>query len=105
MALARKCSRQTIALLAVLLEQPRTWQHGYEISKATGLKSGTLYPILMRLSDQRLLSSRWKVAERPGRPPRHVYRLTATGLALAREQLELLVESESGLRPIKDGTT
>ena len=103
MTVVRKCSRQTLALLSALLERPRTWQHGYELSKATGLKSGTLYPILIRLSDQGFLDSRWKDAERPGRPPRHVYRLTATGLALAREQVEVLVESESGLRPIKAG--
>jgi PadR family transcriptional regulator PadR len=103
MILARRCSRQTLALLAALMERPRTWQHGYEISKETGLKSGTLYPILMRLSDQGLLDSRWKDAERPGRPPRHVYRLTANGLALAREQVEMSVESESRLRPIKAG--
>jgi len=104
MTLARKCSRQTVALLAALMEQPRTWQHGYELSKLTGLKSGTLYPILMRLSDQGLLVSRWKDAERPGRPPRHVYRLTATGLALAREQVEASVETKLDLRPLKAGT-
>ena len=103
MTVVRKCSRQTLALLSALLERPRTWQHGYELSKETGLKSGTLYPILIRLSDQGLLNSRWKDAERPGRPPRHVYRLTATGLALAREQAEVAVKSESGLRPIKAG--
>jgi PadR family transcriptional regulator PadR len=103
MALARKCSRQTLALLAALMEWPRTWQHGYEISKETGLKSGTLYPILMRLSDQGLLNSRWKDAERPGRPPRHVYRLTAAGLALAREQVEASVETKLDLRPLKAG--
>jgi|SRR5882762_3565511 PadR family transcriptional regulator PadR len=103
MTVVRKCSRQTLALLSALLERPRTWQHGYELSKETGLKSGTLYPILIRLSDQGLLNSRWKDAERPGRPPRHVYRLTATGLALAREQVEVAVKSESGLRPIKAG--
>ena len=103
MALARKCSRQTLAVLAALMEQPRPWQHGYELSKATGLKSGTLYPILMRLSDLGFLDSRWKDAERPGRPPRHVYRLTAAGLALAREQAEVAVESESGLKLIKAG--
>ena len=101
---ARKCSRQTLALLAALMEQPRTWHHGYELSKRTGLKSGTLYPILIRLSEQGLLNSRWKDAERPGRPPRHVYRLTASGLALAREQLEVLMDSESSLRPIKAGS-
>ena len=103
MALVRKCTRQTVALLAALMERPRACQYGYELSKQTGLKSGTLYPILMRLSDQGLLNSCWKDAERPGRPPRHVYRLTATGLALAREQVEVSVESESGLRPIKAG--
>ena|SRR3984893_5735970 len=103
MTVVRKCSRQTLALLSALLERPRTWQHGYELSKETGLKSGTLYPILIRLSDQGLLNSRWKDAERPGRPPRHVYRLTTTGLALAREQVEVAVKSESGLRPIKAG--
>jgi len=103
MTFARKWSRQTLALLAALMERPRTWQHGYELSKETGLKSGTLYPILIRLSEQGLLDSRWKDAERPGRPPRHVYRLTATGVALAREQVEVSMDSESGFKPIKAG--
>ena len=78
-------SRQTRALLAALLERSRTWRHGYDLSKETGLQSGTLYPLLMRLSEQGLLEARWQEAERPGLPPRHVYRLTASGLALARE--------------------
>jgi PadR family transcriptional regulator PadR len=103
MALIRKCSRQTLSLMVALMDRPRTWQHGYELSKATGLKSGTLYPILIRLSDEGVLDSRWKDVERPGRPPRHVYRLTATGLALAREHVEVAAESESGLKPIKAG--
>jgi PadR family transcriptional regulator, regulatory protein PadR len=79
-------SRQTRALLAAFLEQSRTWRHGYDLSKETGLSSGTLYPLLMRLSEQGLLEERWQQAERPGLPPRHTYRLTASGLALAREQ-------------------
>jgi PadR family transcriptional regulator, regulatory protein PadR len=78
-------SRQTRALLAVLLDRPQTWRHGYDLSKETGLRSGTLYPLLMRLSVQGLLESRWQEAERPGLPPRHVYRLTAPGIALAHE--------------------
>jgi PadR family transcriptional regulator PadR len=48
--------------------------------------SGTLYPLLMRLNEQGLLEARWQDAKRPGLPPRHVYRLTARGLALAHEQ-------------------
>ena len=79
-------SRQTRALLAALLDCPQTWRHGYDLSKETGLRSGTLYPLLIRLSEQSLLESRWQEAERPGLPPRHVYRLTVAGLALAREQ-------------------
>jgi PadR family transcriptional regulator PadR len=79
-------SRQTYVLLAAFLEQPRTWRHGYELSKETGLKSGTLYPLLMRLSDQGLLDARWTASDQPGKPPRHMYRPTAGGLALAREQ-------------------
>jgi PadR family transcriptional regulator len=79
-------SRQTRALLAALLERSQAWRHGYELSKETGLRSGTLYPLLMRLSEQGFLEQRWQEAERPGLPPRHAYRLTAAGVALAREQ-------------------
>jgi len=78
-------SRQTHVLLAALLEQPRSWRHGYEIAKQTGLKSGTLYPLLMRLSEQGLLQSRWTESDQAGKPPRHLYRPTAAGLSLARE--------------------
>src|SRR3954467_409008 len=84
---SRKSSDQTLAILAVLIEQPRSWHYGYDLSSETGLKSGTLYPILMRLSDRGLLDSKWESQERGGRPPRHMYRLTAQGLAYAREHL------------------
>ena len=90
-------SRQARALLAALLEQAQMWRHGYDLSKETGLKSGTLYPLLMRLSEQGLLESRWQEPERSGLPPRHVYRLTATGLTLAREQeLEAVAAERTG---------
>lgn len=77
-------SRQTRELLTAMAQQPRTWQYGYELSKQTGLKSGTLYPLLIRLSDQGLLESRWQEPDRPGKPPRHAYKLTPNGLAFAR---------------------
>ena len=84
--MARKpnSSPQTRELLVVMLQKPRTWQYGYELSRETGLTSGTLYPLLMRLSDQGLLESHWQEPERPGKPPRHAYRLTSEGLAFAR---------------------
>jgi DNA-binding PadR family transcriptional regulator len=82
----RNISNQTQRVLAALLETPQAWRHGYELSKRTSLKSGTLYPLLMRLSDQGLLESAWEGSPQAGRPPRHVYRLTAAGIALARKQ-------------------
>lgn len=77
-------SPQTRRLFQALLSQPQAWRYGYDLSKETGLKSGTLYPLLIRLSDQGLLESEWRLAEKPGRPQRHAYRLTAAGVAAAR---------------------
>ena len=77
-------SAQTRELLTAMLQQPHTWQYGYELSKQTGLKSGTLYPLLIRLSDQGLLQSQWQEPGRPSKPPRHAYKLTTNGLAFAR---------------------
>lgn len=83
----RKPSAHTLLLLDALSKRPRAWQYGYELSQITGLKSGTLYPILMRLCDRGLLESQWRAAAQAGRPPRHIYRLTATGAAFARGAL------------------
>ena len=74
------------ALLAVLAAQPAAWRHGYDLMKETGLLSGTLYPLLMRMGDQGLVEAEWREPTQPGRPPRHAYRLTRTGLALAAQQ-------------------
>ena len=83
----RRASGQTLALLAALISQPRAWRHGYELACETGLKSGTLYPILMRLEQRALLEAKWEDAALAGRPPRHLYRLTAQGVVWTREQL------------------
>ena len=93
-------SRQTQSLLALMVRQPRAWRYGYELSKETGLRSGTLYPLLIRLSDQGLLESKWLEPERPGRPPRHAYRLTPDGLAFART-----AAVSAGQRKLRQATT
>ncbi|MEH6791736.1 PadR family transcriptional regulator [Parasphingorhabdus sp.] len=59
--------------------------HGYEIMQVTGIKPGTLYPMLARLADQALLESQWQEAPVDGHPPRHMYRLTDSGRALATD--------------------
>lgn len=60
-------------------------RHGYDLCREADIKSGTLYPLLMRLEGQGYLAASWQAAATPGRPPRHVYRLTAEGRRLAAE--------------------
>jgi PadR family transcriptional regulator, regulatory protein PadR len=80
-------SKQTLSVLAALCEEPSRWSHGYALAGQTGLKSGTLYPILIRLADQGLVEACWQDEPTPGRPRRHLYRLTADGLAAAATAL------------------
>ena len=87
-------------MLAKFLERPASWLYGYELSRDTGLKSGTLYPILIRLERHKLLEARWVVTEN-GVPPRHTYRLTSAGMELARaEAAKRLVASREGRAPL-----
>ena len=81
----RRPSPQTISVLVALAAEPETWRYGYELGAEVGLKAGSLYPILMRLSDRKLLEAAWESDPPAGRPPRHLYRLTPDGLALATE--------------------
>jgi PadR family transcriptional regulator, regulatory protein PadR len=90
-------SPQTLRVLRLLLEEPTAWHYGYEISQRSGLKSGTLYPILIRLADQGWLETRWAEPQRQGRPARHTYRLTHVGSRQA-SALVARVQEESAVR-------
>jgi PadR family transcriptional regulator PadR len=92
----RRPSRQTAAVLHALATDPAAWRYGYELGQEVGLKAGSLYPILMRLSDRGLLDSAWETTHPRGRPPRHLYRLTAAGVRAAAEVEP--VRAASGLR-------
>ena len=81
-----RLSPQTLRVLEQFVGQPAAWRYGYELSQGTGLKSGTLYPILMRLADYSLLETKWVTTEE-GVPPRHTYRLTQKGLEAVRTTL------------------
>jgi PadR family transcriptional regulator, regulatory protein PadR len=99
---ARRPSSQTLTVLDALAAAPDTWRYGYELGAEVGLASGSLYPILMRLSDRGLLESTWEEQPPRGRPPRHLYRLTAAGVAVARESADRPRASAEGatrLRP------
>lgn len=96
MARSRILSGQARSLLSALAESGQAWRHGYDLAQATGLRSGTLYPLLMRLEAQGYLEAVWQAPVGRGRPPRHAYRLTATGLALARGQAPAARTTPSG---------
>jgi PadR family transcriptional regulator PadR len=94
MGIRIRFSKQTLRLLEALLVHATQWHHGYALSQVTGLASGTLYPILMRLEKSGWLETRWEDAPAPGRPPRHFYRLGGNGLEWAREELSAARESK-----------
>ena len=79
-----------LLVLALIEDRPR---HGYDIGKRIESGSGgrltfrigSLYPILVRLEDKRLITGRW--IEKAGERRRRYYKLTAEGRkALARER-------------------
>ncbi len=92
-------SPQTLKVFGALLDDPQGWHYGYALTKLTGLASGTLYPILMRLVDRDLLETRWEPSDQPGRPPRHVYRLTPDGVDWARSRFDAVAKSGRAGRP------
>lgn len=80
----RTLSAKARLILAVLLDARGSWSHGYELARLANVKSGTLYPLLIRLEEQGFLEAEWQEPQVGGRPPRHAYRLTATGVQSAR---------------------
>jgi len=85
MARFRRPSAHTIAVVLALAETPSTWRYGYELCRMLDVQAGSMYPILIRLAERGLLETAWESDAPAGRPPRHLYRLTGPGLALATE--------------------
>ena len=80
--------RVTYPTAMVLLALSRGFRYGFEIMDATGLASGTVYPILRRLESARMLSARWesaRTARDDQRPPRRYYQITGAGREALRD--------------------
>jgi DNA-binding PadR family transcriptional regulator len=96
---SRALSPHARSLLAILAGAGPLWSHGYELCRHAGIKSGTLYPLLIRLEAQGYLEAEWQEAVESGRPPRHAYRLTAAGRELAHANPSLASDGKAaGLR-------
>ena len=81
--------------------------HGFDVMEATGLPSGTVYPILRRLDAEGCVRSRWEkdgVARKEQRPPRRYYELTGDGASLlatglARYRMPREIPRVRGFKP------
>jgi PadR family transcriptional regulator PadR len=73
-------------VLSALLQDPDGRHYGYQIWKWSGVRSGTLYPMLHRMLEAGWLTDGWE-AQPSGRPPRRYYTLTDVGRAEARKRL------------------
>lgn len=101
----------TVALvLRQFLDDPGESRYGFDLMRATGLASGTLYVILARLQHAGWLASEQEVIDPAavGRPARRLYRLTPGGAESARVELAALSERLRppvwvGLRPRLQG--
>src|SRR4029453_12097781 len=75
MTRSRRPSAQTVAVVLALAERPADWRYGYQLCQQLDIKPGSMYPILMRLTDRGLLETSWGADVPAGRRPRHLHRL------------------------------
>jgi PadR family transcriptional regulator PadR len=82
---------QTLKVLGAMVSADiaSEW-YGLELSKRSGLKPGTIYPILKRLLDAKWVERRWEDIDPAvvGRPKRRLYRLTGVGAPAARQAVD-----------------
>jgi PadR family transcriptional regulator PadR len=84
-----RMSLQMLRVLEAFLGNPSDQLSGADVLKRSGVPSGTLYPILLRLESAGWFVSRWETIDpaKAGRPRRRLYRLTPSGLELATNVL------------------
>lgn len=89
-------------VLAALVAEPDGDHYGLELMRASSLASGTLYPILARLTEAGWLEKRWEEVDpaAAGRPARRYYRIAPAALPVARQRLaELHEQTRSATAP------
>jgi DNA-binding PadR family transcriptional regulator len=82
-----KLSVAKAKVLQAFLEEPSREQYGFGLMRSTGVKSGSLYPILESLERSGWIRGREEAIDPSGegRPRRQMYRLTDLGDREARE--------------------
>jgi PadR family transcriptional regulator, regulatory protein PadR len=95
-----RTTKTLIALLAALMTDPSSEWYGLELMKASGLSSGTLYPLLQRLVADGWLQRTREVASDAGGPTRRLYKLTGTGVLAADAALGKAAARARRRRPV-----
>jgi PadR family transcriptional regulator, regulatory protein PadR len=87
-----RMTASVLKVVAALLTAGAEERYGLQLMQATGLPSGTLYPILVRLERAGWVSSRWEETDpaTEGRPARRYYRLTSAGAAEAHREVSAM---------------
>jgi len=96
-----RMTQATQQVLRQLLSDPTREFYGAEVSRAAGLPSGTITPILARLESLEILTSRVEDVDprAVGRPKRKFYSFTKDGAAVARTELARAYTSTTGFLP------
>ena len=81
-----RLTHATLKVLACIMAGRQSEMSGSQVAVSTGLASGSLYPILLRLERAGWLKSRWEKIDpkQAGRPRRRLYTMTAVGAAQTR---------------------
>ncbi|MEU8118689.1 PadR family transcriptional regulator [Spirillospora sp. NPDC049024] len=98
---------QMLSVLSVLLaNDSEKGQYGQAIAAATALRTGTVYPILIRFERAGWVRSQWENRDDPSEPrdsgaPRKYYTLTSEGQERARAAVHARREAlaKAGLSP------
>jgi DNA-binding PadR family transcriptional regulator len=95
-----RVTRPTLEILAALLAaKSKVW--GLELVRQTGLKTGTVYPILARLETFGWIQSSWEVNQKHKGPRRRLWQLTEDGEVRASELISSKKQAEPSLRGLR----
>ncbi len=96
-------SYAALRILRLFLNDPSAEITGAETVRASGLASGTVYPLLMRFERIGLLESHWEAGNPSelGHPRRRYYRMTTQGLAVSQQAFQKLGQAKG--TPVAEG--
>lgn len=89
----RLLSANAALILSAFLDAPTAPRYGYELMQETGIKSGSLYPVLGRFERHGWITCQAEQAV-GHRPPRRLYTMTPEAEGEARAALDRFLEAK-----------